>query len=340
MSRVAVAIVSHNTRCLLFSCLQSVIGEAPAVTIVVDNASSDGSIGMVRTEFPQVELLANDVNLGYGAAANQAVASCATEHVLILNGDTVVRPGTLRALAAYLDQHPRVGMTGPRLTNPDGSLQPSCLPFPTQFYLFAEMANLKQLIRWIPFLRQRYLPTWDHSRPRRVPCVLGAALFIRRAAFDAIGGFNPSFFMYSEELDLAYRLARAGWETHFAPVATVVHTGGASTSQYRVEMALQAIRSTDHFYHLHYSRGALIRFRLIVAAIMLARLLRDSLRLIGARPGDERDRLAADVDVWWKAMRMRYRETAREPPLGGAGDTADRLRARLRPGGRGGSDRS
>ena len=102
---------------------------------------------MVRTEFPQVELLANDVNLGYGAAANQAVASCAAEHVLILNGDTVVRPGTLRALAAYLDQYPRVGMAGPRLTNPDGSLQPSYLPFPTQFYLLAEMANLKQLIR-------------------------------------------------------------------------------------------------------------------------------------------------------------------------------------------------
>jgi GT2 family glycosyltransferase len=255
MTPIAVAVVSYNTCDVLRACLDSVVSDAADVELVVaDNGSTDGRLEMVRREFPRARLLVDRSNPGYGAAANAAVAACEAAYVLLLNSDTVLRAGTIAALAAYLDAHPRVGIVGPRLLNPDGSLQRSCFPWIGTFRYFFEKSALARTAARIPPLRDRLFIRWSsHERARHVPWVLGAALAIRRSAFDQVGGFDPSFFMYGEEVDLAYRLSRTGWQIHFAPVADIVHVGGVSTARLPVAMSVQQTLSSLHFYRRHYS---------------------------------------------------------------------------------------
>lgn len=301
-AKMAVAVVNHNTREKLRACLASVAGEAAGEVVVVDNASHDGSAAMVRSAYPWVLLHENTVNRGYGAAANQAIESCQAQYILLLNSDTCLQAGALNALFSYLDLHPRAAIAGPRLVNPDGSLQASCYPFPTPLHVFLEESALGRRIQRVPILRDRYLRTWSHAYSRHIPWVLGAALAIRRQAFTAVGGFDESFFLYGEEIDLCYRLRAAGWQTHFTPLATVVHDGGASTQQRRADFAVQFFLSMAQFYDHHYPAFYKAQFTLIVKSIVLARLLRDTLRLRLVSGQRERAVLAEDVTAWRRIL--------------------------------------
>jgi GT2 family glycosyltransferase len=310
MTPFAVAIVNYNTREPLRSCLASVQSEAPSEVVVVDNASSDDSIEMVEADFPWVMLLANKINCGYGAAANQAIACCTAKYVLLLNSDTLLRHGAIQNLASYLDSHPRAAIVGPRLINPNGTLQASCYPFPTLLNTLLVNTSLGRLMGYVPVLRDYYLPTWPHNSARLVDWVKGAALALRREAFEAVGGFDESFFMYFEETDLCHRLKNAGWEVHFAPVATVVHAGEASTSQRRTNMTVQLVASNLLYCQRHYSRLRFVSLVLIMKGTMLVRLLCDSVRLLLSRNTSECARIAADAAAWqrvllgrWKAQR-------------------------------------
>ena len=207
-ARFSAAVVSYDTREHLPACLAALEHEGASETLVVDNASPDGSAALVRERFPSVTLIANDTNVGYGAAANQALAACSAEYVLLLNGDAVPEPGTLAALARYLDEHPEAGVVGPLLRYPDGRLQPSCYPFLTPVNVLLVMSGVNGVIGRIPLLRARHLPTSPHRRAGPVPWVKGAALAVRKVAFESVGGFDESFFLYSEEQDLCYRLGR------------------------------------------------------------------------------------------------------------------------------------
>jgi N-acetylglucosaminyl-diphospho-decaprenol L-rhamnosyltransferase len=299
---VAVAIVNYNTRDHLRACLSSVLADTRGEVVVADNASSDGSAEMVRSDFPSVALYANQTNRGYGAAANQAIASCRAPYVLLLNSDTRLAPGTLLRLSEYLDQHPAAAIVGPRLVHSDGKLQASCYPFPTPLNVFLEQSSLDRLLGRVPLLRGLSLRTWPHTRPRVVPYVVGAALAIRRAAFEQVGGFDESIFMYSEEADLSYRLAQAGWQTHFAPVATVVHVEAASTAQRRAEMLYRLYVSNMRFYQRCNSGASLAALVLIVKGSMLAKLIRDSLRLLLTREPQARARVAENIGVWQRVL--------------------------------------
>ncbi len=301
MSRLAVAVVSYNTRELLRACLASAIADGAGELVVVDNASTDGSPAMVRVDFPGVALVDDHGNLGYGAAANVALARCTAEHVLLLNADTVVHPGALETLHAYLDAHPRVGMAGPLLLNPDGSTQASVFPFPGTLGWLVENDPVAPLAGLVPPLRRRLLRFAPPTEPAPVPWVLGAALAIRRTAFDAVGGFDPSFFMYFEEVDLARRLATAGWATHVVPTARVTHVGGASTSLVRVPMVVQHFRSTNHFYRRHYRGPRLAAWLAIMRAKMAFRIARDAAAFV-ARP-EARPLLRERLVAWRAALR-------------------------------------
>jgi GT2 family glycosyltransferase len=302
MTPMAVAIVNYNTRDHLRACLATVTAAAPSTIVVIDNASSDGSSEMVRTEFPNVVLRANTTNLGYGSAANQAVAMCREPYVLLLNADTRLLPGALHALSTYLDKHPRAALAGPRLVNADGSLQPSCYPFPTPLVLLFQESGLERLLRHVPLVGRRYLRTWSHSQPRSVPWVLGAALALRRVAFEAVGGFDPTFFLYNEEVDLCRRLQVLGWQIDFAPVASVAHVGGASTSLHRADMKVQYWRSTLQLYRRYCRTSDTVLLVLIMKSMALIRIVRDHLRLRRSCPGADRARLVDDISAWQRLL--------------------------------------
>jgi len=301
-ARMGVAVVNYNTRDHLHACLASVTAAGAREVVVVDNGSTDGSAEMVRRDFAGVLLHVDHSNPGYGAGANRAIALCASPYVLLLNSDTLLRPGALAALARYLDEHPRAGVVGPRLVNLDGSLQPSCRAFPSPLVPLHRQESLGRVARHLPLLGDRYLAAWPHTHARVVPWVVGAALALRREAMDAVGGFDESFFMYSEEIDLSYRMRRHGWETHFAPVTDVVHAGGASTKQYHAAMSAQLFLSSLHFYERHFSGARLAQAVFMTRLSILARLVRDRVRLRAARDAATRERLAENLSVWRRVL--------------------------------------
>jgi GT2 family glycosyltransferase len=283
---ISVVLVTHNDRERLLDALLSVRG---AECVVVDNASTDGTAAAVRRAFPEVTVL-EAPNDGYGAAANRGVAATSAPCVLILNSDVVVRPGALRALADYLETHPRAGLAGPLLENPDGTLQRSCFAFLGTLRLTLDKTVLG---RWLG----GSIHHGPYDRPRTAPWVLGAALAVRRSAFDAVGGFDPAYFIYGEEVDLCYRLWQAGWEVHFTPDATVMHVGGASTAA-RSRFEVQRVESARRFYRRHYSPARAAVLDGLIRTAMRVRWLRDSLRLRLARDDRRRSRLAEDLAVW------------------------------------------
>lgn len=310
MNKIAVAIVHYNTIDHLRHCLESVIPEKPCEIVVVDNASSDNSPEMVRREFPEVLLQANQTNDGFGAAANQAIAACHAPYVLLLNADTRVYPGALEALETYLDDHARAGLVGPKLVNKQGGFEVSWFPFPTPINVFLDLFQVGSLLRHLPFPRRGDTILESRGGQAAASWLVGAAMAIRRTAFDEVYGFDTSFFMFSEEVDLCYRLEQQGWQVHINPHATVKHVGGASTQQRRVEMDVRSLLSTMTFYRRHYSRRRLQQLRLIVAVAMCLRLLRDGWRLQRWASEDtaRRKRLVEDLQVWQRVLRgLRHR---------------------------------
>jgi len=301
-TRMTVAIVNYNTRDVLRNCLLSLHSEPQAEIIVVDNGSTDGSAAMVATDFPHVrlEVVSNE---GYGAAANVALKRCAAPYLLLLNSDVVVPAGTVKELCDHLDAHPDVAVVGPRLHNADGSLQESCYPFLTPVHWFLTATNLARFLGRLPWLRYRTVHGWPHDHPRSVHWVKGAALGLRRDAVLAIGGFDPRFFMYWEEVDLCYRLRRCGWRTDFLSHADVVHEEAASTRQRRAEMAVRQFRSALLFYRIHYSRFSRLRLRGVAAAVMFWRIGRDTLRIRRAKSHAESRHLSENVRIWREILR-------------------------------------
>ena len=232
-SPVTLAIISWNTRELLRRCLESVAPEAQAGRVeawVVDNASEDGSAALVREQFPWVELIASNENLGFGAAVNLVAERTATTWLAIANADTELPPGTIERLLERGEELPQAGILAPRLIGPDGATQHSAYAFPTlPFTLGFNLGIGAVSDRWAE--RNLLIGAWSGERSRWVDWAVGAFLLVRREAWDAIGGFDPAQFMYAEDLDLGWRAAQAGWRTWFESTATVRHQGAASTRQ-------------------------------------------------------------------------------------------------------------
>ena len=240
-ARVAVAVVSWNTRDLLRDCLRSLDGEPLAEVWVVDNASTDGSAEMVRSEFPSVRLLALESNAGFGPAVNRVAAATSTPFIAPANADIALRPGALGALLDAADRHPRAGILAPRLELASGETQHSVYAFPT--VPFTALFNIGFHRRFGDRLCLE--GHWDPSRERDVDWAIGAFLLVRREAWDAAGGFDEGQWMYAEDLDLAWRVARAGYATHYVPMARVLHHASAATTQaWGDERTLRWLRST------------------------------------------------------------------------------------------------
>lgn len=236
---VSVIIVSWNGKDLLRRCLASLLERtrgASFETFVVDNASSDGSAAMVAKEFPGVTLVANTRNAGFAAACNEGIRRAQGEFILLLNPDTELREDAVSALVAAMRARPYVGIAGPRMLNPDGSLQPSVRRAPTLLSQILIMFKLHNdlpivrlpLLRKVPALRRYFADDMDYGVAQRVGQVMGAAFLIRGSVIKDLGLLDERYFIWFEEVDYCKRAADKGIQTWYLPEASVVHHGGAS----------------------------------------------------------------------------------------------------------------
>ncbi|MGO8670969.1 MAG: glycosyltransferase family 2 protein [Capsulimonadaceae bacterium] len=210
---------------------------------VVDNASTDGSAGMVKSEFPEVCLIENTENAGFSRGNNQAIAASHGRYVFLLNSDAFVHPGALRTLVEFADAHPTTGIIGPKVLNSDGSLQFSCRRFPSLGAGFFRNTLLGRLFPRNRYAREYLMGDFDHSKTREVDWVSGCAMLIRRDLIDRIGALDERFYMYCEDVDICARAWDDGFSVMFCPDAVVTHAIGRSSDKNAEKMIIEFHRS-------------------------------------------------------------------------------------------------
>lgn len=253
---LSVVIVAHNSRPYLSACLRSIYDQTdapPLEVIVVDNGSRPGEIEVIRQDFPQLTLVTSSRNLGFAAGANLGIRQAKGTHLLLLNPDTTVAPGALTRMAEFIKATPDAGAVGPKLLNPDGSLQLSCRTFPGRWMVFAHRyALLTRLFPQNPATRRYLLTDWDHASVRPVDWVSGACLMTSRKVLERVGLLDEKFFLFNEDVDFCRRVWAAGWKVYYVPDAVVFHHVGISGRHDDVSLILARHRSMLHYHHKHF----------------------------------------------------------------------------------------
>lgn len=239
-------VVNYNAREQLLECLESLKAEGVAQLVVVDNGSSDGSAEAVSSVHPDVEFIQMRSNLGYGAAANRGVGAGSGDPVLVCNPDVVLHGGALVRMSDELTADPAVALVGPAVENEDGTLYPSARTFPSVLDAMGH-AFLSFVAPGNAFSRRYKMLDWDHLSARQVDWVSGACFLVRRDAFTSLGGFDESYFMYMEDVDLCWRAARVGWKVLYEPAARVTHLQGVSADRRPYRMIAAHHRSLLRF---------------------------------------------------------------------------------------------
>jgi hypothetical protein len=272
---VSIVIVNWNTRDILRDCLASIYENNIGLkfeVIVIDNASSDGSQGMIQEEFPQATVIANTTNRGFAAANNQGMAIAKGRYVLLLNSDTIVLDDAIDKVVAFADAHPQAGMVGCRVLNPDRSLQRSCFMFPSVLNMALWISYLFKIFARSRFFGRDRMTWWDGDDVREVDVLTGCFMLVRHEAIEQIGPMDERFFMYFEETDWCYRFRQAGWKVMFMPNAEIVHLGGATSKQVRTCMVNQWRKSMLLYYKKHKSLLAYISAWVLIALFFLTRV--------------------------------------------------------------------
>ncbi len=267
MLDLGIVIVNWNTRDLLRECLKSLEASDPSVTrrvVVVDNASSDASVAMVKAEFPTIEVIANPINGGFSQANNLGLRAlgfdpaCRTtpdvpRYALLLNPDTVLPPDALRRMIDRVDADPAIAIAGPRLVMPNGKLDLACRrSFPTPEVSLWRMTGLSKLFPKSKRFGRYNMTYLDEHLETEVDCVVGAFMLVRREAIDRVGLLDEAFWMYGEDIDWAFRIKQAGWKTLYYPMVTVLHVKRAASRQNpRTRVEFQ--RASLIFYRKHYA---------------------------------------------------------------------------------------
>jgi GT2 family glycosyltransferase len=279
--KVSIIIVSYNTCDLVAACIRSVIlfeKDVEYEIIIVDNNSSDNTVVKTQNDFPSVRIIALKGNLGFAAANNIGIKHSRGEYLLFLNPDTLLSEPVLNVMMEFLESHNNAIMVGCKILNPDGSFQRSFFPFTSLFYVF-----------WISFFIEKIVPITKVQNKWRIGIIqptmsvlvdrlLGAFMVIRRSSIDEIGYFDESFFMYSEEEDLCFRIKQNGGLVWYNPDVSIIHFGGQSTQNNMYSSVVNANKSRFYFIRKHHKIGYRIIFSLfwILGIIMRMILLKFS----------------------------------------------------------------
>ncbi len=278
---VTVSIVNWNTREYLRKCLESVLAQNSGISIeinVVDNASTDGSAAMVRSEFGNhVRLITMSRNAGFAAAQNQSIRLASGRYVFLLNPDSVLNsPDVLRKMVEFMDANKDVGFLGPKVVNPDGSLQYSARRFPTMLAAVFRHTLLGRLFPNNAFVRRYLMTDWAHDRIAEVDWLSGSALLVRKETIQQIGLLDERFYMYLEDVDWCRRAHDAGWRVVYFPEVTVIHKIGGASDQNPVEMIKEHHKSMLRYFLKYNARSPQI---LLLPLVLLGLWLRTKARL-------------------------------------------------------------
>jgi N-acetylglucosaminyl-diphospho-decaprenol L-rhamnosyltransferase len=282
MSRLAVVIVSWNVRDLLHACLQSLFADLERSSLeaqvwVVDNASIDGSPEMVEEAFPTVNLIASDENLGFVRGNNLALREIQDttpqpETIWLLNPDTEVLPGVVVASLSALRTDPQVGMVGPKLLYPNGSLQHSAFRFPDLLQLAFDLFPFPARLYDTPLNGRYPRHLYDGEKPFLVDFTLGASMMVKLSTITDVGMMDEGFFMYCEEIDWCWRMRKASWHILCVPAAHVVHHAGQSSGQVRVASFINLWKSRARLYARHHGPLTYRMARLLIRVGMQRRM--------------------------------------------------------------------
>ncbi len=288
LTHVSIIIVNYNTLGLLRDCLNSLMqaeGRACHI-IVVDNASADGSADMVANEFPEVLLVRNSENVGFAKANNQGIGLAKGKYILLLNSDTIVRPGAIRIMSGYLDSDPGAGGAACKLLNGDGTIQASVGNRPGPMLLLFRLLGASRVIsgdrtrRWLArtfgvllggTVRSYLTPYKAGRTPVEVQSISAACLMLRRESVEQIGGLDEHFFMYLEDMDYCIRLRHAGWKLYYLPEGEIVHLAGASSGGRMRNYSVHSYRALFYFYRKHFSYPIEVAARAMVIGALLPR---------------------------------------------------------------------
>ena len=253
---VSVIIVSYNVKDLLLDSLAALFQrtEIPFEAVVVDNNSKDGSAAAVEAEFPEVKVHRMRKNVGFGRAANAGLEHTTGRFILVLNPDVMVSEGCLGELADFLLVRPDVGAVGPRIIQPDGTLDGAARrAFPTPSVAVYRATGLSRLFPHSPRFGRYNMGHLSAERAHEIDAGTAACLMLRRTAIAKVGFFDPAYFMYFEDIDLCYRLKQGGWKIFYVPSAEALHVKGASTSQEQRRALYQLHSANWTFHHKHYA---------------------------------------------------------------------------------------
>lgn len=310
--QLSIIIVNWNTRDITRDCLRSVREHAGGLSyevIVVDNASSDGSAEMVRAEFPDVRLIANDTNLGFGRANNQAMRVARGRYFLLLNSDTVVCDDAIQRLVNFVANDPAIGIAGCKLLFADRTLQSSCSRFPS---LRVALLEDLMLYKFLPRRLQGELLLggyWPHDHARDVDAVWGAAMIVRREVFEQTNGFDERIFMYGEDLEWCMRVRDRGWRIAFTPEAAIIHLNHKSSEQkYGDERIDLCHKRAYEIYRQRAGLAAMLLMMLVKTFGALVRVGYFGLRAKGR--GRMRDYFSAQARVHGRSLRYHLRALA------------------------------
>ncbi len=259
-TKLSIIILSYNTRDLLKQTLASVPQHSNWEILVVDNASSDDSVGMVKRDFPQVKLTVNAKNVGFAAGNNQAIKIATGEYVLLLNSDTIVQKNALERLLQQIEQDKNIGVITPKVVLPDGAIDLAChRGMPTLWRAFTYFAKLEQLFPGSRLFGGYHLTHEDFNVAHEVEAVSGVAMIVRREVIDAVGLLDERFFFYAEDLDWCLRIRQAGWKIVYFPESVVIHLKSQSGKRNTMDKAKEKTAKKYffdtmlQFYDKHYA---------------------------------------------------------------------------------------
>ncbi len=312
---LSVVIVSYNTSDLLNNCLSSIEAwlEANSHTgelIVVDNASTDGTASMIRRRFPDVKLIENRRNAGFATANNQGMRAARGRYIVLLNPDTTVLGDAFGQLADYLDANPEVGLVGPRLLYPDGTVQSSRRRFPTRLTGYLESTLIQEYWADNRVVRRYYLEDRPNDRTQQVDWLVGACLMVRREAIESAGLLDERYFMYSEEVEWCFRMKQRGWGVVYLPSATVVHHEGASSSQNAPQRQIHFDSSKVLLYRQLYGKASAWLLHLF---LLMTYLVRIGIEMTKGIIGHKRSLRWQRVALYIRVFTTRFRGSGGRP---------------------------